>query len=243
MKKPILIAVAVLVVLAVGGLVAYKVFLEDDAPAELGLTESTGSTETTSADGAGTPASIDGTWTVRSEEPTQAGMRIKESFLSGLADHTAVGRTSDVEGSLTIEGTSVTEGSFTVNLASLEFTDTPAGLDVANRSNAMKDAGLETDTFPDATFALTGPVELGELPGTGEVITKEVTGDLTLHGVTKSVTFSVDAQLVDGEIEIATTDPVEVVLTDYDIKAPVQGPVAKVADSGSFEFVVRLAKG
>ena len=38
------------------------------------------------------------------------------------------------------------------------------------------------------------------------MITQEVTGDLTLHGVTKSVTFSVDAQLVDGEIEIATTD-------------------------------------
>ena len=70
-----------------------------------------------------------------------------------------------------------------------------------------------------------------------------MTGDLTLHGVTKSVTFSVDAQLVDGEIEIATTDPVEVVLTDYEIEAPVQGPVAEVADSGSFEFVVRLAKG
>ena len=106
--KKVLIAVAVVVVLAVGGLVAYKVFLEDDAPAELGLTQSTGSTSTSSGDG--TPASIDGTWTVRSEEPTQAGMRIKESFLSGLADHTAVGRTSDVEGSLTIEGTSVTEG-------------------------------------------------------------------------------------------------------------------------------------
>ena len=98
MKKPVLIAVAVVVVLAVGGLVAYKVFLEDDAPAELGLTESTGSTSTTSGDGRGHPASIDGTWTVRSEEPTQAGMRIKESFLSGLADHTTVGRTSDGRG-------------------------------------------------------------------------------------------------------------------------------------------------
>ena len=48
---------------------------------------------------------------------------------------------------------------------------------------------------------------------------------------------------MDGEIEIATTDPVEVVLTDYDIEAPRAGPVAEVADSGSFEFVVRLAKG
>jgi polyisoprenoid-binding protein YceI len=180
---------------------------------------------------------------VRSEEPTQAGMRIRESFLSGIADHTAVGRTSEVEGSLTIDGTSVSEGSFTVDMTSIEFTDTPAGLDVASRSNAMQDAGLETDTFPDATFELTAPIDLGELPGTGEVVTQEVTGDLTLHGVTKPVTFSVDAQLVDGEIEIATTDPVEVVLTDYEIEAPVQGPVAEVADSGSFEFVVRLAKG
>ena len=241
--KKVLIALAVVVVLAVGGLIAYKAFLEDDAPAELGLTTTSGSTATTAADGGGTPASIDGTWTVRSEKPTQAGMRIKESFLSGLADHTAVGRTSAVEGSLTIDGTTVGEGSFTVDLASLEFTDTPSGLDVANRARAMENAGLETNRFPDATFELTEPIDLGEVPTAGQVVTQEATGDLTLHGVTKSVTFSVDAQLVDGEIEIATTDPVEIVLTDYGIKAPVQGPVAKVADSGSFEFVVRLAQG
>ena len=165
MKKPVLIAVAVVVVLAVGGLIAYKASSRTTPRPSSASPRAPASTSTTSGDGDGTPASIDGTWTVRSEEPTQAGMRIKESFLSGLADHTAVGRTSEVEGSLTIEGTSVTEGSFTVDLASLEFTDTPAGLDVANRSNAMKDAGLETNTFPDATFELTGPVELASSPG------------------------------------------------------------------------------
>jgi polyisoprenoid-binding protein YceI len=244
MKKPVLIAVAAVVVLAVVGLGVYKIFLEDEAPAELGLSETSGST-TTTGDGStdGAPASLDGAWTVRSEEPTQAGMRIKESFLSGLADHTAVGRTSSVEGSLTIDGASVSEGSFTVDLTSLEFTDAPAGLDVANRSRAMQDAGLQTDEFPDTTFELTEPIELGEVPAAGETITAQATGDLTLHGVTKSVTFSVDAQLVDGEIEVATTDPVEIVLTDYEIEAPVQGPVAEVADTGSFEFVIRLAKG
>jgi polyisoprenoid-binding protein YceI len=181
---------------------------------------------------------------VRSEEPTEAGLRIQESFLSGLADHTAVGRTSAVEGSLTLDGATVTEGSFTVDLTTLEFTDSPPGLDTANRARAMQDAGLETNDFPDTTFTLTGPVDLGGVPAEGDApITTEVTGDLTLHGVTQSVTFAVDAQVIDGEIEVATTDPVEIALADYEIDPPVQGPVAEVADTGSFEFVVRLARG
>jgi polyisoprenoid-binding protein YceI len=144
---------------------------------------------------------------------------------------------------LTLDGDAVTEGSFTVDLTSLEFTDTPAGLDVANRARSMQDAGLETNDFPETTFTLTAPIDLGEVPDEGQVVTAEATGDLTLHGVTKAVTFSVDAQLIDGEIEVATTDPVEIVLADYGIDPPVQGPVAEVADSGSFEFVVRLARG
>jgi polyisoprenoid-binding protein YceI len=239
--KKLLIALGAVVVIAIAGLVVYKIFFEDDAAPEFGLTD-TGTTA--GNDGtAPTAASLDGTWNVRSTDPTEAGLRIKESFLSGLADHTAVGRTSKVTGSLTIDGTSVTKGSFTVDLTSLEFTDDPPGLDVANRSRALQNSGLETNSFPDATFALTQPIDLGEVPRAGQAVTTDATGELTLHGVTKTVTFSVDAQVVGGEIEVATSDPVEIVLADYDITPPVSGPVAKVADTGSFEFVVRLAKG
>jgi polyisoprenoid-binding protein YceI len=233
-KKLIIAAVAV-IVLAAGGI--YWFVIRDTPAKELGLPVE--SNDGSSSDGT-TPASIDGTWKVQSSDPTKAGLRIKESFLSGIADHTAVGRTSQVTGTLTLEGSKATAGSFTVDLTSLEFTDDPPGLDVANRARAMENAGLETNKFPDTTFKLTEPIDLGEVPKDGTEITKDVTGELTLHGVTKPVTFSVDAQLSGDHIDIATTDPVPVKLTDYDITPPVQGPVAKVSDTGSFEFVVRL---
>jgi polyisoprenoid-binding protein YceI len=237
--KKLVIALVVVVVLGAG---AFYWFVVRDTPAKkLSLTEATGTTSANN-DGSTAPASLDGTWKVRSEDPTRAGLRIKESFLSGIADHTAVGRTSKVTGSLTVAGTKVIGGSFTVDLSSLEYTDDPPGLDVASRAHAMQDAGLQTNTFPTTSFKLTAPIDLGGEPKAGHQITKDATGELTLHGVTKTITFSVDAQLIDGQIEIATTNPVEVKLADYDITPPVQGPVAKVSGTGSFEFLVRLAK-
>ncbi len=174
-----------------------------------------------------------------------AGLRITERFVAGAAENTAVGRTSEVEGSITIAGTEVTKGSFTVDLASLEYTDSPPGLDVANRKAAMEGAGLETNRFPEATFTLTEPIDLGSVPEPGRQVSAEATGDLTVHGVTRQVTIPVEAQAVDQDearIEIATAEPVPVKLADYEMTPPVIGPVASVADTGTFEFKLVLRR-
>jgi len=238
MIKRIVIGVVIVVLLGAGAF--YWFVIRDTPEKQLTLTKPS-DTSGQSTDPA--PASLDGTWKVRSEDPTRAGLRIKETFLGGVAEHTAVGRTSEVTGSLTLAGTKVTTGSFTVDLASLGYTDDPPGLDVASRAHAMQSAGLQTEQFPTTTFKLTKPIDLGETPKAGQTITKDATGQLTLHGVTKPITFSVDAQLIDGQIEVATSDPVPVQLADYDITPPVQGPVAKVSSTGDFEFLVRLDKG
>ena len=236
LKKLAIAAVAVLVV--VGGAFWWFV-LRDDAPEELSLEGR--STDTTEA---ATPApdTYDGTWTVQTGGETTAGLRIDESFASGLADHTAVGRSDDVSGSFTVDGSTVSEGSFTVDLTTLTFTDDP-GRSVAGRANAMKTRGLETEQFPEATFEITSPVDLGAAPADGETVTATVTGDLTLHGVTNEVTFDVEAEVAGGTITVVTADPVPVVLADYDIDKPTGGPIAEIADEGSFEFLVVLAQG
>ena len=236
LKKLAIAAVAVLVV--VGGAFWWFV-LRDDAPEELSLEGR--STDTTEA---ATPApdTYDGTWTVQTGGETTAGLRIDESFASGLADHTAVGRSDDVSGSFTVDGSTVSEGSFTVDLTTLTFTDDP-GRSVAGRANAMKTRGLETEQFPEATFEITSPVDLGAAPADGETVTATVTGDLTLHGVTNEVTFDVEAEVAGGTITVVTADPVPVVLADYDIDKPTGGPIAEISDEGSFEFLIVLAQG
>ncbi|WP_421117923.1 YceI family protein [Aquihabitans daechungensis] len=228
---------AVVVVVLVGGAALWYFVLRDDPPPELSVDSGTDTSQATSGT---TPETLDGTWSVQNGDTT-AGFRIQESFANGLTDHTAVGRSTDVTGSITIAGSEISEGDFTVDLTSLSFTDDP-GLSVTNRANAMKNRGLETSTFPEASFELTGPIDFGEKPVDGETVTASATGDLTIHGVTNEVTFDVEAKVVGDTIRVATADPVPVVLADYDIEKPTGGPVAEVADEGSFEFLVVLAQ-
>jgi len=47
--------------------------------------------------------------------------------------------------------------------------------------------GIQTDELPTATFVLAEPIELGSLPAEGEAISVTAAGDLTLHGVRRSV--------------------------------------------------------
>lgn len=234
MRNKVLGVVVVLVVLAGAGI--YWFVIRDDAPAELSIdTPTEGSTEP----GGAALDSYDGTWGVRLGEPTTAGFRIEEEF-AGSISHTAVGRSPDVEGTLTVAGSEVPEGSFTVDLTSLEFTDDPPTGSVGNRAGAMQDRGLETNQFPEATFALTQPIDLGETPTDGFSTTTEATGDLTIHGVTNEVTFSVDARVEGDTIRVASTEPVPVALADHDMEVAAPPFIASISDEGSFEFLLVL---
>ena len=67
-------------------------------------------------------------------------------------------------------------------------------------------------------------------------------GDLTLHGVTKSVEIPAEARLVDGQVQVAgsLTFP----LSDFDIVAPnVGGFIVSIADEGALEFLVAFTPG
>ena len=113
-----------------------------------------------------------------------AGYRVREQLANLPAESDAVGRTDQVTGSITIERsgstTTLTAGALTVDTTSITS-------DKSQRDNRMRDEGLQTDQFPTATFTLTKPVEIpaAALAGTASDVT--LTGDLTLHGVTKSV--------------------------------------------------------
>jgi polyisoprenoid-binding protein YceI len=235
MKKIILIVVAVVVVV---GAVGVFLYLRDDAPDELSI-DSGDDTDNPASE---SPDDVDGRWVVVSEEPTQAGFRITEKFAGGTANNTAVGRTSTVTGDLIIAGTTVSEGQFVVDMTSIEYSDTPPGFDVGNRKRALANVGIETGKFPEASFKLTEPIDFGEVPADNQQIEAEATGELTLHGVTKEITFTVDAKLDGADLTVVSHSPVPVSLGDYEIEPPVVGPVAEVSDDGAFEFLLVLNK-
>ncbi len=138
-----------------------------------------------------------------------AGYRVKET-LSGQSKE-AVGRTTDVEGSLTINGTTVSAANFTVDLTTVSSDD-------SRRDGQFQGRIMNTSQFPTATFKLTSPISLGVVPAVGETVTKKATGDLTMHGVTKRITFDVTAKRVSGEFRISAGIPIH--FADYNIDNP-----------------------
>ena len=86
---------------------------------------------------------------------------------------------------------------------------------------------------------MTEPVDVpaAALAGTATDVT--LVGDLTLHGVTKPVEIPAQAQLADGQIQVAGS--VTFPLADFDIIAPnVGGFIISIADEGALEFLVAL---
>jgi polyisoprenoid-binding protein YceI len=98
---------------------------------------------------------------------------------------------------------------------------------------------MSTDDFPTSTFVLTTPIEFGSIPAEGESITASATGDLTLRGVTRSVTFDLTAQIEGGRIGVLGSIPV--LFSDYEIPDPSNG-FAVVKDNGLLEFVLVFDK-
>jgi polyisoprenoid-binding protein YceI len=68
-----------------------------------------------------------------------------------------------------------------------------------------------------------------------------LTGDLTLHGVKKSVDIPAKAQLVNGTIQVAGS--LSFPLSDYGMTAPnIGGFIISSADTGTLEFLVDFTK-
>ena len=221
-RVKLLIALPVaLVVLVFGGAWLYANVIEDDAPAALGLTDTTGTAAGTTGN-AGAPQ-----WTVTKEK--QAGYRVDEVLFG--QNVTAVGRTSEVTGGLSLDGATVTKATFTVDMASVRS-------DQSRRDVQYRDRIMSTGEFPTSTFTLTEPIDLEALPADGATVTAEATGDLTLRGVTKSVTFDVKARKSGNRMEVNGAIPI--VFGEWGIPSPSFGP-AQVEDEGSLEFLLVLA--
>jgi polyisoprenoid-binding protein YceI len=186
-----------------------------------------------SATGGAPTTGIDGTWNVDTSvgsfsdfTDSFVGYRVQEE-LANIGAQTAVGRTPDVSGSLTIAGTTITAVEIQADLSTLKSDDD-------RRDGQLRQQALETNQFPTATFSLTQPIELGSLPAEGQVAQVTATGDLTLHGQTKSVQILLQAKIQSGVIVV--TGSIEIQFSDYGIAKPQSFIVLSVADHGTMEL-------
>ena len=218
--------VVFIVVLAVGGPYVFIHFIEGKAPAPLSLKSSTSAGPSSSGGGRATSAvPVAGTWTITGG--SEVGYRVKE-VLAGQSQ-TAVGRTKSVTGHLTISGTSVTAGTFTVQMSTIKSNESQRDVQFDGRI-------MDVASYPAGTFALTSPISLSPLPAEGAIKTYSATGNLTLHGRTRSVTFPLTAERTSTGIKISGSIPVT--FANWDIPNPSFSGFVTTQNHGLLEFLL-----
>jgi len=108
------------------------------------------------------------------------------------------------------------------------------------RDNSLGTRGLESQTYPTATFELTEPIEIGTTPAEGEVFEVDAAGLLTLHDVSRDVTVPIQARWTGDRIEVVGS--FEVALADYEIEPPTGFLVLSIADVGTVELNLLFEK-
>ena len=204
------------------------------APAASTLPLASGPSATLGAEG------LDGTWTVDPSigsfsafSSSFVGYRVNETFTDQRANE-AVGRTPEVSGSLTLDGTTISAVEVTADLTALQSDDD-------RRDGQLRRQAIETEQFPTATFKLTSPIELAAAPTEGQTLTATATGELTLHGVTKPVEVPIQATL-SGDV-VTVTGQIDILFADYDIEQPTSFIVLSIEDHGIMEFQLHFRKG
>ena len=193
-----------------------------------------------SATSAGSP--IEGLWAVDSSIGTFddacldlacsagfVGFRINEELV-GFGAKTVVGRTPNVTGTMQITGSQITSVEIVADMTAIETDD-------SGRTSALKSAagGLETSTFPEASFVLAEPIELGSVPVEGAAVNVNAVGDLTVHGVTNRVTIPLTAEMQAGLV-VVFGSLVDMQLADYDIPKPTSVVVLSVEEIATMEL-------
>ena len=221
--------------LAVAGPFIYVHFI-NRAPAALSLPPASSAPGTAPGTALGTASAstaasgpVAGTWTVGSG--SVVGYRVNEVLLG--QNGTAVGRTTSVTGHMTIAGTAVTAAAFSVPMASVHSNE-------SERDNNFDGRIMEVATYPTATFRLTSPIDLAPLPAGGVINKYTAHGNLTLHGTTRAVTFTLSAERKGSQIEVSGDIPV--VFANYNIENPSFAGLVTTQNHGLLEFLLVFNK-
>jgi polyisoprenoid-binding protein YceI len=217
-------AIALVLCVTVIGPFVFLHLIEGPAPRPLSLSTPKGSA--TSSSGSTVPIAS-GAYQVATNSVVE--YRVAEILFGQSA--AAVGKTSTISGSMTLDDATVTAAKFTVPLATVKSNESLRDIQFRGRI-------MDVAQYPDAVFVLTSSIPLGTLPTVGKVINAAATGDLTMHGVTRSVTFTIHAEYTGTEIEVSGSIPIT--FANWDIQNPSGGP-AQVGNSGAMDFLLYLS--
>jgi|SRR5580698_8146552 polyisoprenoid-binding protein YceI len=223
-----------LAILVTGSTWLYIHEIEGPAPAPLSLKPTASGTpaataSTPASGGTTASGSIAGSWKVSAG--SLVGYRVDE-VLAGQ-NNVAVGRTSDITGSLTISGSTVTSASFSVPMDTIKS-------DESQRDAQFNGRIMQTATYPTGTLSLTSPIKLGSVPATGAVKTYQASATLMLHGQSRAVTFTLQAERTTAGLSVSGSIPV--LFAHWDISNPSFAGFVTTQNHGLLEFLVKFTR-
>ncbi|MCB9162383.1 MAG: YceI family protein [Caldilineaceae bacterium] len=158
-------------------------------------------------------------------EESEARYSINEVFISdNNALVTAIGRTTAITGSLTLnyaDPAASTFDEFVVDISLLRS-------DRSRRDRAIRSRWLESATFPLATFKVTEVRGFPADPAEGESIDFQLVGDMTVKETTREVVWDVTAILEGDRLTGSAT--LATFLEDFNIPVPSIAGILRVTD-------------
>lgn len=192
-------------------------------PAMLTLPKSSGpATESSSS-----AATAEGVWNVG--PGSIVGWRVSQIFIGQQLP--LVIRTDRVWGSITVAHGSVSQGSFTVDMAAV----------TSSLSQTTRRTVFNVSAYPTATLALTSPIELRAMPADGAVERFPAAGMLTLHGVRHPVRFTASVERVGANIDVLAD--ITFPYGAWGISAQGVPVLADLQSPATIEVLLRLTQG
>ena len=172
----------------------------------------------------------DGLQLVVAPEDNEVRYRVREQLVGVDLPNDAVGATTNVSGGIAFDASGKlvpTSSKFVVNVGTLKS-------DRDRRDGYVRGRILETSQFPTVEL---GPTALQGLPlpiPTSGTKTFQLVGNLTVHGVTKPTTWTVDAKFDGGRVTGTTSTTF--LFSDFGLTQPRVPVVVSVADSIRLEY-------
>jgi polyisoprenoid-binding protein YceI len=130
---------------------------------------------------------------------------------------------------MTIKGTTVTAATFSVPMATIHS-------DKSQRDAQFDGRIMDVAQYPTGTFTLTSLINLAPLPATGVVKDYTAHGNLTLHGTSRPVTFTLTAERKGAQID--AVGHIRVLFSDWNIQNPSLAGFVTTQNYGELEFLL-----
>lgn len=167
----------------------------------------------------------------------EARFIVNEQLAGVELPNDAIGATGAITGGITIDGTGKVDSAssrFVVDLTTLKS-------DRDRRDNYIKRRTIVTDSFPHAEFVVTGVSGLSGAVPTSGALQLVLTGNLTIHGVTRPSRWEVTATATEAGVTGKAVTQFR--FADFNMTKPRVAVVLSVKDDIRLEYDFTLVRG